>query len=142
MPLNVYLNFNGNCREVFEHYRSIFGGDFSFIATFEEMPEEIPIAEEEKNQIMHVSLDIGGTTLMGSDVPAAFGGPVQMGNNISISYLTESREQTEELFNKVSEGGTVTMPLDDMFWGDYFGSCTDKFGINWMFNYGPEAPSL
>ena len=78
---------------------------------------------------------------MGSDVPSAFGPPVTIGNNMSISYLTETREQTEEYFNKISEGGTVTMPLDDQFWGDYFGACTDKFGINWMFNCASEPPS-
>ncbi len=141
MPLNVYLNFNGNCREVFDFYRSVFGGDFALHLTFHEMPEDMGMSEEEKNQILHVSYDIGGTTLMGSDVPSAFGPPVTMGNNMSISYLTETREETEEYFNKISEGGTVTMPLDDQFWGDYFGACTDKFGINWMFNCASEPPS-
>ena len=134
MPLNVYLHFNGNCREVFEHYRTIFGGEFTFFASFREMPEDMGMPEEEMDQIMHVSYDIGGTTLMGSDVPGVFGPPVEQGNNFSISYLTENREQTEDLFSKVSEGGVVTMPLGEMFWGDYFGACTDKFGINWMFS--------
>ena len=132
MPLNVYLHFNDNCREAFEFYRSVFGGDYTFFATFREMPEDMGMAEEEMDNVMHVSYDIGGTTLMGSDVPSVFGPPVEMGNNFSISYQTESREQTDELFAKISEGGTVSMPLQDMFWGDYFGSCTDKFGVNWM----------
>ena len=135
MPLNVYLHFNGNCREVFEFYRSVFGGDFALCSTFRDMPDQTGIVEEEKDNVLHVSYDIGGTTLMGSDVPRASAPPVEQGNNFSISYQTESREQTEELFNKISEGGKVTMPLEDMFWGDYFGSCTDKYGINWMFSY-------
>lgn len=132
MSLNVYLNFNDNCREAFEFYRSVFGGDFSFFATFREGPDDMGVPESEMDNIMHVSLDIGGTTLMGSDVPSIFGPPVEFGGNFSISYQTESREQTDELFAKISEGGTVSMPLQDMFWGDYFGACTDKFGINWM----------
>ena len=135
MSLNVYLHFNGNCREVFEFYRSVFGGDFALCSTLRDMPDQTGIAEEEKDNVLHVSYDIGGTTLMGSDVPSSFGPPVEQGNNFSISYQTESRKQTEELFNKISEGGKVTMPLADMFWGDYFGSCTDKYGINWMLNY-------
>lgn len=135
MALNVYLHFNGNCREVFEFYRSVFGGDFDSFSTFGEMPDEMGLAEEEKDGVLHVSYDIGGAALMGSDVPSAFGPPVEMGNNFAISYQAESRHQTEELFQKISEGGRVTMPLGDTFWGAYFGACTDKYGINWMFNY-------
>ncbi len=82
---------------------------------------------------MHVSLPIGSSVLMGSDAPSTFG-PAHMGNNFSISCQTQSREETDELFGKISEGGTVTCPLADMFWGAYFGSCTDQFGINWQFN--------
>ena len=139
MPLNVYLHFNDNCREVFEFYRSVFGGDFTFFTTFRDLPEDMGIPEEEMDNVMHVSYDIGGTTLMGSDMPSAFGPPVEMGNNFSISYQTDSRALTAELFGKISEGGTVTMELQDMFWGDYFGACTDKFGVNWMINCSDQA---
>ncbi len=135
MALNVYLHFNGNCREAFEFYRSAFGGDFDSFSTFGDMPDEVGMAEEEKDGVLHVSYDIGGTALMGSDVPSAFGPPVEPGNNFSISYQAGSREQTESLFRRISEGGRVTMPLGDTFWGAYFGACTDKYGINWMFNY-------
>ena len=135
MALNVYLHFNGNCRQAFEFYRSVFGGDFASFSTFGDMPEPMGMPEEELDLVMHVSYDIGGTALMGSDAPSAFSPPVQQGNNFSISYQTESRQQTETLFNKISAGGKVTMPLDDTFWGAYFGACTDRFGINWMFNY-------
>ncbi|MDE0132099.1 MAG: VOC family protein [bacterium] len=135
MALNVYLHFDGNCREVFEFYRSVFGGDFDSFSTFDEMPDEMGISEEEKNGVLHVSYEIGGTALMGSDVPSAFGPPVEMGNNFAISYEAESREETERLFQRISEGGRITMPLGDTFWGAYFGACTDRFGINWMVSY-------
>jgi len=134
MSLNVYLHFNGNCREVFEFYRSVFGGDFALCSTFRDMPDQTGIAEEEKDNVLHVSYDIGEATLMGSDVPSSFGPPVEQGNNFSISYQAESRKETEDLFARVSEGGNVSMLLQDMFWGDYFGACTDKFGIGWMFS--------
>ncbi len=133
MTLNTYLHFNGNCREAFEFYRSVFGGEFAFIDTFANGPEDFEVPEEELDNIMHVSLPIGSSVLMGSDTPSSFG-PANMGNNFSISCLTQSREETDELFAGISEGGTVTCPLADMFWGAYFGSCTDRFGINWQFN--------
>ena len=135
MALNVYLHFNGNCREVFEFYRSVFGGDFDSFSTFGEMPGEMGMAEEETDWVLHVSYDIGGTALMGSDVPSAFGPPVESGNNFSIAYQADSRAETERLFNKISEGGQVTMPLGDTFWGAYFGACTDRYGINWMIDH-------
>ena len=133
MTLNTYLHFNGNCREAFEFYRSVFGGEFTFIDTFANGPDDFEVPEEELDNIMHVSLPIGSSVLMGSDTPSSFG-PANMGNNFSISCLTQSREETDELFAGISEGGTVTCPLADMFWGAYFGSCTDRFGINWQFN--------
>ena len=132
MDLNTYLNFRGNCREAFEFYRSVFGGDFLMMSSFWEAPPGTEISEEEMDDVMHVSLPVGDSILMGSDIPSGFGPPVVEGNNFSVSIGTESREQTDDLFAKLSEGGRVTMPLADMFWGSYFGSCTDKFGINWM----------
>ena len=140
MSLNVYLHFNGNCREVFEHYRSIFGGDFTFFATFREMPEDMTVPDDEKDNVMHVSMDIGGTTLMGSDVPSIFGPPVTEGNNFSISYLTESREQTDELFAKISEGARSPCRCRTCS-GGLLRGCTDKFGINWMFGCPSDAPA-
>ena len=93
------------------------------------------ISEEERDGIMHVSYRIGDNILMGSDVPSTFGMTVNQGTNFSLSYASGSREEADQLFAKLSEGGTVSMPLGDMFWGSYFGSCTDKFGINWMLNF-------
>ena len=135
MPINCYLHFNGNCREAFEFYRSVFGGEFAIISTFADGPAGMGVPEAEANNIMHVSLSVGDSVLMGSDMPSNFGPARVIGDNFALSHSTSSREETDELFGKISEGGTVTMPLQDAFWGAYFGACTDKFGINWMFNY-------
>ena len=134
MTLSTYLAFDGNCREAFEFYRSVFGGEFAFVQTFGDGPPDEGVPEDEMGKIMHISFPIGSSVLMGSDTSTQFGPPTVVGNNFSISYATESKEQTDELFAKISEGGTVTFPPADMFWGSYFGSCTDKFGVNWMFN--------
>ncbi len=138
MSLNVYLRFNSDCRQAFEFYRSIFGGEFDIITTFGEGPPDFTVPEDERENIMHVSYQMGNMTLMGSDTPSTFGHPTVMGNNFSLSYMPKSREEMDELFRKLSEGGNVTMPPADMFWGSYFGSCTDKFGVNWMLNYDQE----
>ena len=138
MSLNVYLHFKGNCREAFEFYRSVFGGEFAIVQTFRDGPPDMGVKEEELDQVMHVSYPIGANVLMGSDTPDMFG-VTEVGNNFSISYSPSSREETDELFAKISEGGVVTMPLQDMFWGAYFGSCTDKFGVNWMINHEVQA---
>ncbi len=135
MDLNTYLNFRGNCREAFEFYRSVFGGDFLIMSSFREAPPGTEIAEDELDNVMHVSLPVGDSMLMGSDMPTGFGPPIVPGNNFSVTIGADSREQTDDLFAKLSEGGRVTMPLEDMFWGDYFGSCTDKFGINWQISF-------
>jgi PhnB protein len=134
--LNTYLNFDGNCREAFEFYRSVFGGDFSILQTFGDGPEDMNIPENEMNNVMHVSLPVGGSVLMGSDMPSTFGNTPIAGNNFSISASPGSREDADRLFGSLSDGGTVTMPMREMFWGSYFGTCTDKFGINWMVGVG------
>ena len=133
--LNTYLNFDGNCREAFEFYRSVFGGEFSIFQAFRDGPGDMGLPEEEMDNIMHVSLSVGDSVLMGSDVPSSFGPPHVPGNNFSVSVSPDSREETDRLFAALSDGGAVTMPLQDMFWGSYFGSCTDKFGINWQVNF-------
>ena len=134
MSLTVYLHFNGNCREVFEFYRSIFGGEFDLFNTFREGPEDMPLPDDVLDQVMHVSYPIGSSMLMGSDVPEQFGPQPVQGSNFSISYQPESKEAADELFAKLSDGGQVTMPMEDQFWGAYFGSCIDKFGISWQLN--------
>ena len=135
MTLNIYLTFDGNCREVFEFYRSVFGGEFSIVQTFGDGPPDMGVPEDELDRIMHVSFPIGSSVLLGSDTVTGFGPPGVKGDNFSVSCATQSREETDELFAKISEGGTVTMPLANMFWGSYFGTCTDKFGIKWQFNW-------
>ena len=134
MSLNIYLNFDGNCREAFDFYRTIFGGDYQAFETFANGPEDMQVAEEEKDNVMHVSLPIGESVLMGSD-SGSFGPPLSIGNNFSISIEGESREHCDDVFAKLSAGGTVTMPLQEMFWGSYYGMLTDKFDINWMVSY-------
>ena len=137
--INPYLTFAGNCEEAFNFYRSVFGGDFPYVGRFKDMPSETPIPESEGNKIMHISLPISKeTVLMGSDSSEAFGHATVMGNNFSISINTESEEEATQLFNGLSAGGKVTMPLNKTFWGAYFGMFTDKFGIQWMVNYDYE----
>ncbi len=141
--VNIYLNFNGNCEEAFNFYKSVFGGEFSYIGKFKDMPaqEGMPVSKEMEDRIMHVSLPISKETMiMGSDTGGEWASSFQQGNNFSISINTNSKEEADRLFNRLSEGGKVTMPLDNTFWGDYFGMFTDKFGINWMvsFNAGQQ----
>ena len=136
--LSTYINFDGNCREAFEFYRSVFGGEFEIIQTFADSPDEFPVPEDEKANIMHVAFPIGESVLMGSDTPSGFGPPLVAGNNFSISVSPDSREEADRLFAALSDGGAVNMPMGDMFWGSYFGACADKFGVNWMIGY--DAP--
>ncbi len=134
--VNPYLTFNGNCETVFNFYRSVFGGEFTFIGRFKDMPSEQPMSEEQGNRIMDVSLPIGSDTILfGSDTSAAFGQTITMGTNISLSIHANSEEEASKLFSGLSAGGTITMPLDKTFWGAFFGMFTDKFGIQWMVNY-------
>ena len=138
MTLDTYLNFNGNCRDAFDFYRSVFGGDFTTMQTFRNGPPDMGIAEEDLDQVLHVSLPIGSSVLMGSDMPSNFGPARVFGNNFSISVSPQSKEEADRLFTELSEDGTVTMPIQDVFWGSYFGSLTDKFGINWQINFDRE----
>ena len=139
--LSVYINFEGTCREAFEFYRSVFGGEFSNEMAFSDMPpsDETPIPDGWQDKVMHVSLPIGNSVLMGSDMPPGFGPPLTVGTNYSVSYSASSRDEADRVFAALSEGGTVTMELQDMFWGDYFGTVTDRFGINWQVGMGMEG---
>lgn len=136
--INPYLTFKGNCEEAFTFYRSVFGGEFPYVGRFKDMPpmEGKTMPESEGNNIMHISLPISKeTTLMGSDSSDAFGHATIAGTNFSISVNTDSEAEATKIFNGLSEGGQVTMPLAKTFWGAFFGMFTDKFGINWMVNY-------
>ncbi len=138
--VSTYLNFQRNTEEAFNFYKSVFGGEFSGggVARFSDIPATEgmpPLAEEDKNLIMHIELPIlGGHKLMGTDAPESMGFKVNFGNNIYINLEPDTREETKRLFKALSDKGTVTMELQDMFWGALYGSCTDRFGVNWMFN--------
>jgi PhnB protein len=137
--VSTYLNFARNTEEAFNYYKSVFGTEFSgTIARFSEIPPEAGaplIPDEDKNLVMHIALPIlGGHMIMGTDAPESMGFRLSPGNNIYISLHPDTREETRRLFNKLSEGGKIEQELQEMFWGDYYGSCQDKFGVHWMFN--------
>ncbi len=142
--VSTYLNFPRNTEEAFNFYKTVFNSEFSEygIMRFGDIPPSVempPLPDEDKNLIMHVELPItGGHSLMGSDAPESMGFTVNKGNNVYIMLQPDSRAETDSLFSALSAGGVVTQQLQDMFWGDYYGSCTDKFGVNWMFNYHGE----
>ena len=139
--VNAYINFEGNCEEAFNYYKSVFGGEFTMLSRFSEMPpqEGMELSQADMNKIMHVSLPLSAETmLMGSDVGGEWAQDLNVGNNITLSITADSREQADDLFKSLSEGGKVSMPMDTTFWGSYFGMCTDKFDINWMISFGQE----
>jgi len=137
--VSTYLNFPRSTEEAFNFYKSVFGTEFEGkINRMGEVPPQEgqpPLAEEDKNLVMHAVLPIlGGHVLMGTDAPESMGFRVVQGNNVYINLEPDTREETDKLFNALSEGGAISMDLQEMFWGDYYGSCTDKFGVQWMFN--------
>jgi len=137
--VNVYLNFAGNAEEAFEFYRSVFGGEFTTVVRFKDMPMEgVSIPDEDRSKIMHVGLPMGdGQVLMASDALSSLGQQVTMGNNAYVSLHPDSREEADRLFQELSAGGEVEMPIADQAWGDYFGSFKDRFGVQWMINHTP-----
>lgn len=139
--IDTYLNFNGNTEEAFNFYKTVFGGEFAALMRYSEAPgcDEMPIAESEKDKIMHVALPIGtkGDVLMATDTPESMG-QLTEGNNLSIAYSADSRDEAERIFNALSDGGKVETPIQDMFWGAYWGAIKDKFGIGWMVSHDPK----
>lgn len=140
--VNIYLTFNGNCEEAFNFYKSVFGGDFTYVGRFNEMPPQEgqpPMSEEDGNKIMHITLPISAETcVMGSDTGGEWASNFQVGNNFSISVSADSKADADRFFNSLSEGGQVSMPMADTFWGSYFGMLVDQFGVAWMVGY--DAP--
>lgn len=138
--VTTYLNFPGNTEEAFNFYRSVFGTEFSGngIQRFGDIPSEAghpPVADAVKKMVLHVELPIlGGHILMATDSPKEMGFNLTRGNNMHICLEPSTRAETKRLFDELSEGGIVSMPLEDMFFGSYFGTCADRFGINWMFS--------
>ncbi|MFS8618026.1 MAG: VOC family protein [Solitalea sp.] len=138
LKMHPYLNFDGQAEEAFKFYKSVLGGEFS-IFRMGDMPGGEELSESERQRTMHISLPIGDhVILMASDTLPSLGHKLTEGNNFSISLHPGSREEADRLFQGLSEGGEVDMPMEDQFWGDYFGSFKDKFGIHWMINYNPE----
>ncbi|MFZ1083142.1 MAG: VOC family protein [Candidatus Kryptoniota bacterium] len=133
---NPYLNFPGNTEEAFKFYKSVFGGDFASLLRFKDTPEAGKVSASEKEKIMHISLPVGkGNVLMGTDALETMGHKLTAGNNFYISIEGDNIEEAKKFFNGLSIGGKVEMPLQDTFWGAYFGMVADKFGIRWMINY-------
>ena len=137
--INPHINFNGNAEEAFTFYKSVFGGEFAKVIRFKDLSSpEWPVPEKEANKIMHIALPIGKNFLMANDVPESMGRTNENENRSKIFISTESREEADKLFNGLSAGGTVEMPIGDSPWGSYFAMFRDKYGIEWMVEFDPK----
>ena len=136
--INAYLNFRGNTEEAFNFYKSVFGGEFTILQRFKDVPDS-GMPPEDQDKLMHVSLPIGGNVLMGTDAVGLQGKDYLAGNNFQLSVAVDSKEEAEKIFNGLASGGDIKMPLQETFWAPAFGMLNDKFGIQWMVNYdGPK----
>ena len=137
--INPHINFNGNAEEAFHFYRSVFGGEFARIVRFKDLASaEMPIAAHEENKIMHIALPIGKSILMANDVPEILGRTNENENRSKIVISAESKAEADKLFNGLSAGGQIEMPISDSPWGSYFGMFRDKYGIEWMVEFDPN----
>ncbi len=137
--INPHINFNGNAEEAFTFYKSVFGGEFAMIMRLKDLEgPEFPVAENDANKIMHIALPIGKNVLMGNDIPESMGRVNENENRSKISISAESKEEADKLFNGLSAGGEIEMPIGDSPWGSYFGMFRDKFGIEWMVDFDPK----
>lgn len=143
MPLiNPHINFNGNAEEAFNFYKSVFGGEFTVLVRFKDLPSDpnMPSNPEEADKIMHIALPIGKhNVLMGNDVPKFMGTVNENENRSKLSLSAESKEEADRLFNGLSAGGAIECPMDDSPWGSYFGMFRDQYGIEWMIDYNPNC---
>jgi PhnB protein len=136
--INPHINFNGNAEEAFNFYKSVFGGEFTKIMRFRELSSpEFHVAENEANKIMHIALPVGKNFLMANDVPESMGRTNENENRSKISISTESKEEADKLFNRLSEGGQIEAPMGESPWGSYFGMFRDKYGIEWIVEFDP-----
>ncbi|MFC6096114.1 VOC family protein [Flavobacterium qiangtangense] len=134
--INPHINFNGNAEEAFQFYKSVFGGDFSTIIRFKDLSsDDFQVSEKEAEKVMHIALSIGENTLMGNDVPEFMGRVNENESRSKISISAKSREEADHLFQGLSAGGSIEVPMNDSPWGSYFGMFRDKFGIEWMVNF-------
>ncbi|MRX46035.1 VOC family protein [Pedobacter puniceum] len=137
--INPYINFNGNAEEAFHFYKSVFGGEFLRVMRLKDLSSpEFPVAEQDANKILHIALPIGTNILMGNDVPESLGPVNENENRSKIAISAESKEEADKLFNGLSAGGQIEMPIADSPWGSYFGMFRDKYGIEWMVDYDPN----
>jgi PhnB protein len=138
--INPHINFNGNAEEAFKFYQSVFGGEFTKVIRFKDMAsDEFPIPEKEENKIMHIALSIGKSNqLMGNDVPEIMGKTNENENRSKIVVNTESKEEAANIFQGLSVGGQIEMPIEDSPWGTFFGMFRDKYGIEWMVEFDPN----
>lgn len=135
--INPHINFNGNAEEAFTFYKSVFGGEFTKVVRFKDLAnEDFPVSEKEETKIMHIALPIGKSNmLMGNDVPEIMGKVNERENRSKILISTESKEEADKLFNGLSAGGEIEMPVSDSPWGTYFGMFRDKYGIEWIVEF-------
>lgn len=133
--LNPYLNFMGNTEEAFNFYKSVFGGAFPMVMRFKDSPEAARVPAHEQDKIMHIALPIGDNILMGTDALESMGHKLNMGDNLSLSINTKSREEADRIYNGLAAGGKASMPPQQQSWGAYFGMLTDKFGVQWMVSF-------
>jgi PhnB protein len=138
--INPHINFNGNAEEAFTFYKSVFGGEFKKIIRLKDISSpEFPVAEVDENKVMHIALPVGkSNVLMGNDVPEFLGKVNENENRSKISISTESKAEADKLFNGLSVGGSIEMPVSDSPWGTYFGMFRDKYGIEWMVEFDPK----
>jgi PhnB protein len=137
--INPHINFNGNAEEAFTFYKSVFGGEFAMIMRLKDLSSpEFPVAEKDADKILHIALPVGKNILMGNDVPESMGRVNEKENRSKISISAESKEEADKLFNGLSVGGEIEMPIADSPWGSYFGMFRDKFGIEWMVDFDPK----
>lgn len=137
--INPYINFNGNAEEAFTFYRSVFGGEFAGIARFKDIASaEFPVPENELNKILRIALPIGNNVLIANDVPESMGRVNENENRSKIAVTAESKEEADRIFNGLSAGGTVEMPMAESPWGTYFAMFRDKYGIEWTVEFTPK----
>lgn len=133
---SLYLNFAGTSEEALAFYRSVLGGEFLGIMRYRDMPGAPEMSSADAEKVMHMTLPVGENLMLhASDTLESRGQNLVAGNNFSIMLEPESKAEADRLFNQLSAGGVVEMPMQDMFWGDYYGAFTDRFGVHWMINY-------
>jgi len=140
IKLDPYLNFAGNTEAAFNFYKKVFGGEFSALMRFGELPGADKMPEKDRNKLLHVSLPVGSSTLLGTDALESMNQKLTMGDNFHITIQIDNEPETRRIFDALSDGGAVILPLSKEFWADLYGMCKDKFGVQWMINYvAPKA---